>query len=487
METINFGELLGSLRQSLGDILPNLLTTLAILIIGWFIAVIVRAVIRRGLRAVGVNRFVSHSTSGGMDVETGVAKGAYWIIILMTLIAVFNNLDLPMVSEPLNALVSQVFEYLPKLISGGVLALVAWVLATLARTVATRGLAATRLDEALGAEAGMPSLGSNIGNILFWLIILLFLPAILGVLQLEGLLSPVQDMIDKILAMLPNIFAAGVIGFVGWLVARILRDLTANLLSATRIDALAQKSGMPVTLRVSRVASLIVFILVFVPALVAALNALHIEAISGPAINMLDKMMAAIPNIISAGVILVVTYFVARFAAVTLSLMLSGMGIDDWPEKLGVAGLSDRYAPSIITGKLVLFFAMLFAVVEAADMLGFEQVGQIVSMFIEFGGQILLGSVILVIGFWLANLAHQTILRLSGENSAATANIARLAIMGIVAAMGLNAMGIADEIVNLAFGLTLGAVAVAFALAFGLGGREAAGKQMEYWLSKFRE
>jgi len=53
--------------------------------------------------------------------------------------------------------------------------------------------------------------------------------------------------------------------------------------------------------------------------------------------------------------------------------------------------------------------------------------------------------------------------------------------------MGLRAMGIADDIVNLAFGLTLGAVAIAFALSFGLGGREAAGRQMEHWFSKLRE
>jgi hypothetical protein len=50
--------------------------------------------------------------------------------------------------------------------------------------------------------------------------------------------------------------------------------------------------------------------------------------------------------------------------------------------------------------------------------------------------------------------------------------------------MGLLAMGIADNMVNLAFGLTLGALAVAFALSFGRGGRKAAGRQMEYWLFK---
>ena len=52
--------------------------------------------------------------------------------------------------------------------------------------------------------------------------------------------------------------------------------------------------------------------------------------------------------------------------------------------------------------------------------------------------------------------------------------------------MGLRAMGIANEIVQLAFALSFGAVAVAVALSFGLGGREAAGKLMEHWLSRWR-
>jgi len=72
------------------------------------------------------------------------------------------------------------------------------------------------------------------------------------------------------------------------------------------------------------------------------------------------------------------------------------------------------------------------------------------------------------------------------DGSLAIANTARFAILGIVIAMGLRAMGLADDIVNLAFGLTLGSVAIAVALSFGLGGREAAGRQMEHWLSQLR-
>jgi hypothetical protein len=100
---------------------------------------------------------------------------------------------------------------------------------------------------------------------------------------------------------------------------------------------------------------------------------------------------------------------------------------------------------------------------------------------------VLLGAAILVIGFWLANIAHDAIRRASGEQRVGLAQLARIAIVGLVIAMGLRAMGIADDIVNLAFGLTFGAVAIAIALSFGLGGREAAGRQMEHWLSQLRK
>ncbi|HFD86557.1 MAG TPA: hypothetical protein ENJ35_02650, partial [Gammaproteobacteria bacterium] len=251
LDSLQLDKLLGPVRENLSGILPNILKVLVILVIGWLIAVIVRAAIRRVLRATGLNRRLSSSTSSAMDVELGVAKGAYWIIILMTLVAVFSNLDLPMVSEPLNALVMQVFAYLPKLISAGVLALVAWVLAAVVRTVSVKGINATGIAARLGENDGQATLGSNIGNILYWLIILLFLPAILGALQLEGLLEPVKDMVDKILKMIPNIFAAGIIGFVGWIVAKILRDITSNVLATTRLDTFAVKAGMSSSVRLS--------------------------------------------------------------------------------------------------------------------------------------------------------------------------------------------------------------------------------------------
>lgn len=477
-----------SLQDTPGDTLPGMIAAVAILIVGWLVAVILRAGTRRLLDLVNLNERIEASTDGDGDAESWAAAGVFWVVMFLVLIAFFNVLDLEIVSEPLQALVTRIFEYAPSLIAGAVLALVAWVLASLARTLVTGALAATTLDEKVSQAAEMTPVSQNIGNVLYWLILLLFLPAILGTLQLEGLLAPVQGMVDKILSMLPNIFAATVITAVGRFVAKILRDLVENLLGVIGFDRLGDKAGLTGKVSLSRLTGLIVFIFVFVPALVAALNTLQIEAISRPATDMLGAFMAAIPDIFAAAVILGVAVFLARFVAGLLTTILDGLGVSELPAKMGLTQLaSDDFSVSGVIGRIVSIFIVLFASVEAANQLGFGQVAELVTSLIAFGGQVLLGSLILAVGFWLANLAHAGILRVSGASAAAVAGILRVAILGLVLAMGLRAMGIADDIVNMAFALILGAVAVAFAVSFGLGGREAAGKQMEYWLSELRK
>ena len=485
MDTAKFME---SLQTTLGAELPSIIGAIALLIVGWFLAVVVRAGVRRLLAALRVNERIGETTDEKMDVEKGVAVGAFWLIILITLVGVFNTLSLELVSDPFNQLLSQVIGYLPRLLAGALLLILAWLLATLLRALSAKALAATKWDEKLAEEAGTKPMSKSVGNVLFWLTFLLFVPAILGAFDLEGLLEPVQGMIDEALAMIPNIVAAVAIGFVGWLVARVLRGLVSNLLAAVGVDKLGADVGLSNQVQISRLVGMIVFIFVFIPALIAALDALQIESISAPATEMLSMILEAIPNLLAAAVILIITWYVAKFAADIVSRLLSGLGFDTVPKRLGFSyAFKAPITPSGIIGGLIVFFAMLFATVEAANRLGFSQVRDLVSTFIEFGGDILLGGVIFIVGYWLANLAFKAIARASGKDTSGLGQVARLAILGLVIAMGLRAMGIADDIVNLAFGLTLGAVAIAFALSFGLGGREAAGKQMEHWLGKLRK
>lgn len=487
---MDFSTLVNSLQGQLGQHLPGIFGALAVLIGGWLIAVLVRAGLNRFLNMIGINKRVSESTGQEVDIASGISFGAFILILLITLIGVFSSLNLQAVSEPFNVMVTQIFEYLPRVFAGLILLAIAWGIATLVRLVATKALATTKLDEKLSAAAGMQPMSNNVGNMLFWIIILMFLPALLSTFELNGLLSPVQGMVDQFLSMIPNIFAAGVIALVGWIVAKILRGLVTNILATSGIDNVSKAVDMDGknAIKLSNVVGMLVFIFVFIPTLIAALDALQMSAISQPASNMLSMMFEAVPNILAAAVILTITYYVAKFVAALVVNLLSSIGFNELPAVLGCADtFTKKSTVSDLIGKILIFFAMLFATVEAANRLGFYQVSDIVSIFIQFGGDILLGSVILVVGFWLANLAYRAIDRASGEKSTGLANVARIAIVGLVVAMGLRAMGIADDIVNMAFGLTLGSVAIAVALAFGLGGREAAGKQLEHWFKKMRD
>lgn len=486
---MDLSTLFNSIQNQLGQYLPSIMGALMILVGGWILAMLVRAGLNHFLNMININSRVSSTTGQEIDLASGISFSAYVLILLMTLIGVLNSLNLETVSQPFNLLVSQVFEYMPRIFGGLILAAVAWAIASVAKVLVSKALAATKIDDTISKEAGMAPMSNNAGTLLFWIIILMFLPAILSTFELEGLLSPVQNLVDKVLNMVPDIFAAGVIGFVGWVVAKILSSVVTNVLATGGVDRLtetaeSEKDGI----KISSVLGTIVFVFIFVPTLITALDTLHMEAISGPASDMLSMMFEAIPNIIAAVVILTITYYVAKFASALVSNLLTSIGFNSLPEKLGFTNaFSSGSSLADFVGKTIMFFALLFATVEAANRLGFSQVSDIVSVFIQFGGDILLGSVILVIGFWLANLAYNAINTASGSESSGLANIARLAIIGLVIAMGLRAMGIADDIVNMAFGLTLGAVAVAVALAFGLGGREAAGKQLEYWFSKMRD
>jgi hypothetical protein len=476
-----------SLQTTLGESLPNLLAAIAILVVGWIVAVVVRAIIRKSLGLLKINERISSEAGGRMDLEGGVAKGGFYLVMLLALIAFFNMLNLHLVSAPLQSLVDKVLAFLPNLVAGGILILIAWILASILRKLVTNALAATTLDEKLSAEAGMKPMSQSLGHVLYALVLLLFLPAVLGALKLDGLLTPVRDMVNEILAVLPNLFAAAIFALVGWFVAGLLRNVVSSLLEAAGADKLGERAGLKGTMTLSRLCGLIVFIFVLVPALIQALDVLQVEAISTPATQVLGSFMAAVPKLFAAAVILAVAFLVSNFVANLVSSLLGGIGFDGVPERLGLKGaFPGGTTPSMLVGKIIVFFVVLFAVVEAAGVLGFTQVSDLVETFIQFGGQVLLGVLIIAVGLWMANLAHGAISRLERPHAALMAGLARFTILGVVFAMGLRAMDLANEIVNAAFYLTLGAVAVAVALSFGLGGREAAGKQMEHWLSRLR-
>ena len=464
-----------SFNGYLGGPIGSIIGAILIFIIAWLVALGIAALVRGVLSKINLNQRMNSSTGKSYDLEGIISKIVFWFIFIIAIAGALSQLNLNSISTPFANMVNQVLTFIPNIIAAVAVGVVGWVIATVARTAINAALAKTSMDERLSAKAGVKPMSSTIADMVYWFILLIVLTMVLGQLELDGLFAPLTNMVDKIFSFIPNILIAGVVFVVGYIIAKVVRGIVTNLVSTFDVQKLATKAGLSEQNSLPNIAGSLAFLVVIIPTIIAALNALKIDVIARPATNMLNKIMEALPNIFMAAAILIVTFYVVRMVANIIKGLLENTQINQLPAKVGLEQTMGDKKISDLVGYAIIFFAMLFAAIAAADLLGFEPISAIITMFIAFGANIILGAVILFIGFWLANIIAGVVER-SEQGSQFLANIVRVLIMGLVLAMGLKAMGIADSIVNLAFGLTLGAVAVAFALSFGLGGQEAAAR-----------
>ncbi len=380
--------------------------------------------------------------------------------------------------DSVNQLVQQGIAWLPRLIYAIGILIVAWIIARLLKAAVARGLAALRLDERMRTQG----LSNTLADLIYWLVFLIALPAVLGVLGLTGLLVPVQTMVNQILFMLPNILAAVLILVIGLFAARVVRRVVTDLLSALGVDRIGARAGVTGGQQgISGLLGMLAYALVLLPVLAAALDALNLPSLTQPVSNMLNQILAYLPGLLGAVLIIGVAYFIGRLVGGIVSSLLAGVGFDNLLARLGV---SDARAVggrplSTIVGDIVMVAIVLFATIPALQFLRFDDLIVIVNQFLALAARVLLALVILFLGVWLANGAYNAIRTSNVSQRSLLANLARAAILILAGAMALSQTGLAAEIVNLAFGLLLGAVAVAAAIAFGLGGRDAAARVLE--------
>ena len=488
------------ITQLTGAYVPQLVAAIAILVIGWFIALAIAAVVRNILRRTTLDNRIAQWIAGeekaqAMNVEKGIAKGVFYLLMLFVLVAFFQTLGITLITEPLNNLLNRLFEFAPQLLGAAVLILIAWVVARVTKLFVAKILSATKLDERLSDSAAIEKdkfpLTKTVSDAVYWLVFLLFLPAVLSTLGLIGLLNPVQTMLNKVLDFLPNLITAGLILFAGWFVARIVQKIVTKLLDSIGTERLSERVGLTSMLgkqSLSNIIGLIIYVLVLIPVLVAALNALQLDALTQPASRMLEMITTAIPDIFVASLILVLSYIIGRIVSNLVANLLSGIGFNAILAKLGIGKevTEGKMTPAAIVGYLVLLGILLFAFMEAANQLGFEQLSMLISEFILLAGHIILGLIIFAIGLFLANLVGKAILTSNTAQAKLLAVSARIAILVLAGAMALRQMGLADDIINLAFGILFGAVAIAAAIALGLGGRETAAREIEEWVSSIK-
>lgn len=389
-----------------------------------------------------------------------------------------------------NAL-SNFINFLPELLMGIVLIIVAWLVATLVKKAIVKGLQAMGLSNRLTkwGAANTKEQGNNmieaLGKVGYFLVWVLFLPGIFSIFNLDAIGRPIQNMLDTALSFIPNIISAIVILVLGFYAAKFVKNLIYNIAVAANLDRFLNKltGGDTDTSSVednkSTLASVlanIVYFLVIVPIVLVALDVLNIQTIAQPVSDVLNTILNAIPNILVAVVLLAVGTIVAKFVGDMLTDLLRGTGFNKYSSYLNKSG-NVNVDLAKITGQIVAALIGLFFLVEALNALNLEMLNTIVAAIISYLPNILFAGIILGLAFVGGQMLSSGIKSATGSRLAG--EMVKYILITFALFMALDQLNFGSSIVNLAFLFIIGGLSVAFALSFGLGGREFAKKQLE--------
>ena len=484
--------------QRISTTFPSFLFALGILVVGYVVAKIAAGLVSRALgrtrldaRTAEALGLTSHDAP--VTVRSVVSRIAFWLVMLFVLIGFFNQIGLTMVAEPLRDVADTIARVAPSLLHATLVFVVAWILAGLLRWLVVKTL--TRLDverrfgHFLVPEGTDPrGLSQTMGTLTFYLVLLLAIPSFLAALGQSALVAPLSEMLRILLSYLPNVAAAVVSIGLGWVVARILRQVVRNLLVGVGLDRAAERAGLgpaPGGVRPSALVGTIVYFVVWIPFIIAGLDALKIEAISRPAISALETLLAWVPKGLGGAVLLILAWVISRLVGDLVTQLLRGVGFDQLPARLGLAALQSPGArtPSDFAGLVVRTLVLVFAVVETFEVIGLHRLAGFGDKLVAFMINVVIATVIVGIGLWAGNLVQglvgRPLERTGTRNPQTIAAFAKYAVVIFAFAMALQQIGFGEAIVVWAFVLLFGAVCLALALAFGLGSREAAARAVD--------
>jgi hypothetical protein len=347
-------------------------------------------------------------------------------------------------------------------------------------------------------QAGVDSVGTELGRLAYWLVWLVGLVAALQPLGLNEVLTPVTVMTNEVFAFIPRLIGAGVLFFAGLILARVVRHVVEAALGALNLERLFSRAGLPIgdapvavdergvaqegvapaRGSIAKAVGVTVSAIIIIFAAIGALRVLQISAISDPATAMLQTIALSIPNVLAALIILAIAFILGRWGKSLLETVLPGLGFDNAMRALGMMPAAS--VPSRVVGNIAMTAAIIVGIMEAAHKVGGDSTAALLFQVTALGGKVIFGTVIIVVGIFLARILSSLVGSSTGEASYAE-TIVKYAIIALFTAIGLTFMGLADQIVMMAFGLILGSAAVACAIAFGLGGRDVAARILERW------
>ncbi|MGI6609201.1 MAG: mechanosensitive ion channel [Limnochordia bacterium] len=481
-----YGDLVFSLWETLASRLPSIVLAIIVLFVGWILARAIASVVGR----------LVHRLTGGVQgrglVETGekeqidrvVVRITYYLLMLFVLVQVFEILGVTAVREPFLAVTNQLALAVPNLVKAILILLAAWVIATILRSIVVRLLRLEKVGSFLDrTQAVAPEQKAewiaSAGNLVYYLVLVVFLPALLGALQLEGLKEPFEQVTTQALSFLPGLAAAIATVLVGYVIAKIIRGIVTSFLASSGVDTLPERCGLGEVFAatpLSRSLGTIAFVLVLIPVAISALESLGLQAISGPAISMLTMVLNMIPSIAVAILLLAVGVAFARWVGQLTATLLERTNVTRFLARWGL--LRDEKAggadiPQIVGG-VVSGITLLLILVEVFSIIRLEQLSVILGSILAYIPNAVVAVVILVAGYGVGQFAARSLAGILENTNYPVwmASVAKYAILVLAATMSLEQLGIAETIVVTAFSILLGSLGLAAAIAIGLGSKD---------------
>ena len=214
--------------------------------------------------------------------------------------------------------------------------------------------------------------------------------------------------------------------------------------------------------------------------------------------SFLDRLQASfaqlgelVPSLLGAIGIIFVGYLIARLMSRAAAALLRAVKFNELMTRGGVTQAIDRggqhFNPAKIAGNLVFWLVMFAVIMTAASLFQLESLASVTGELVSYIPSVIAAIVIIIVGIVLGSFVNGLILAsASGITGASTlARVGRTGVIILAIFMALQELGVATDIVTLAFGIIFGAIALAAALAFGLGNRELAGEITRGWYNRF--
>ncbi len=204
--------------------------------------------------------------------------------------------------------------------------------------------------------------------------------------------------------------------------------------------------------------------------------------------NAVNLVLTFIPRIIGFLIILIVGLIVAYFVAKAVTFLLRKVGFDRLSNRIGLSRIEQRMGvtmdPAGVLGKIVYWFILLIFLVPAADALGLPAVSNILNTLVAYLPNVFVAILVLFLGTllatFLADIVYGAVASTKIGSPGILAGIARWAIIGFAGLIALEQLQITPALINELFGAIVLGMAIAFGLAFGLGGQDAARR----WLAR---